>query len=880
MAAQVKSILSHLFRLIFNFFMSLRYSVEVKGLKELSQEIGKNGRGVLFLPNHPTVLVDPTLVSLAIHKRYPVRPVIVDFMYRLPLVSLLMRIIDAIAMPDFGSGSNTLKLEKVHEALQQVIHGLKKGEVFLFFPAGKVKSSSVEQIGGASGVYRIVQEAENYDIVLVRTTGLWGSHFSRAYTSKTPHLGKTLLVGTKVLLKNLLFFTPRRKVTITFEKAPKDFPVHGTKNEINQALEQWYNKIEDTFVHVPYTRFGKEPQWPEEKKVEKHSKPVDALIKEKVFAKLSEISNVPLQRMREEMNLSADLGIDSLSLVEIAAFLEEDFDVHELQGREILTVQDVLRLASQESFPLPSGELPRGLENWLKAIERKRCELAKGESIIEAFLQKADQDPHRAIAADLTAGVLTYRDIKTRMILLKKLFTNLPGEKVGILLPNSSTALICILACQAAGKIPVMLNWTLGSRHINEVIHITKMESAVSSWAFLEHLSNTDLGQLSPLITQLEDFRKKISIFDKIKAKFLSYLLYKTKLKRKDTAVILFTSGSEGTPKGVPLTHDNVLSNIDSLNRSIELKTDDVLFNFLPPFHSYGFTVSTLCGPLLGMRSPYYPNPNEPHQLAKGVEIFKGTILCGAPTFLKRILTVASPKQLKSLRLIVTGAEKAPQELYELARGLKNENRVVEGYGITECSPVLTLNRSEDDTKGVGRPIEGVEMAIIDHETHAPLGPEKTGLVLVRGPNVFPGYITQNISPFLTHQGKIWYQTGDLGFLDEKGRLTLTGRLKRFVKVGGEMISLGGLEEVLSEKYPLKEEGPLFAVSAKEREGDRPRLILFTTLPLSLDEANHVLKSSGVSNLARFALVYKLPQIPLLGTGKVNYKKLEEEYFV
>jgi len=133
-------------------------------------------------------------------------------------------------------------------------------------------------------------------------------------------------------------------------------------------------------------------------------------------------------------------------------------------------------------------------------------------------------------------------------------------------------------------------------------------------------------------------------------------------------------------------------------------------------------------------------------------------------------------------------------------------------------------------------------------------------------------------SPFITHDGKVWYQTGDLGYLDEEGYLTLVGRLKRFIKVGGEMISLASLEDVLSETFPNEEEGPAFAVAAKEGGADRPRLILFTTKPLTLDEANGVLRKGGFSNLARFSLVYQLPDIPILGTGKIDYKKLEGEF--
>ncbi|MGZ3732506.1 MAG: AMP-binding protein, partial [Parachlamydiaceae bacterium] len=205
-------------------------------------------------------------------------------------------------------------------------------------------------------------------------------------------------------------------------------------------------------------------------------------------------------------------------------------------------------------------------------------------------------------------------------------------------------------------------------------------------------------------------------------------------------------------------------------------------------------------------------------------------------------------------------------------------------YGITECSPVLTVNPIIGAHRGVGQPLSCVELAIVHPETFeaVPIGDQ--GLILARGSNVFHGYINPDVaSPFIQHEGKEWYVTGDLGFLDKDGYLTISGRLKRFIKIGGEMISLASIEDALSNKA-LKEnsnnhaEGPLLAVSAKESVGDKVKIVLFSTFPANVDEINDFLRKSGFSNLARISSIIQVKEIPLMGSGKTNYRVLEAEY--
>jgi len=349
-------------------------------------------------------------------------------------------------------------------------------------------------------------------------------------------------------------------------------------------------------------------------------------------------------------------------------------------------------------------------------------------------------------------------------------------------------------------------------------------------------------------------------------------------------AVLLFTSGTESMPKGVPLSHENILSNLRSGLKTVNLNQSDVLYGILPPFHAFGFTISTLLGILSGLRVAFSPDPTDGKKLVKGAEKWGITVLGGAPTFIKGMLGNATNDQLKTLRLCVTGAEKAPPELFQMMNKLGKKDCLLEGYGITECSPILTMNHVGKPLKGVGEPIEGVELLIVHPETNEILPKGAEGHILARGPNVFSGYLNPGITPpFISILGKEWYKTGDIGFLDENNCLTISGRLKRFIKVGAEMVSLAAIEDTLlkiavEKNWKVENEGPNLAISAKEILGEKPKIFLFTRFDVSVEEVNKYLKESGFSNIVKISSVTKLSEIPLMGSGKINYRGLDETY--
>jgi long-chain-fatty-acid--[acyl-carrier-protein] ligase len=249
----------------------------------------------------------------------------------------------------------------------------------------------------------------------------------------------------------------------------------------------------------------------------------------------------------------------------------------------------------------------------------------------------------------------------------------------------------------------------------------------------------------------------------------------------------------------VPLTDRNILTNIRDTLDVVSISDRDVMIGMLPPFHSFGIVVTTVLPVCSGLRTIYHPNPTEAAMLARLVEIYKVSLLVGTPTFLNGIVRVAEQGQLDSLRLAVTGAEKCPQAVYEALRQRCPQLVVLEGYGITECSPIVSANTAEAPVAySVGKLLPNVEGAIVELETEGRVPPGQTGMLLVRGPSIFPGYLNYDgQSPFVTFEGKLWYRTGDLVSQTADGVLFFRGRLKRFVKIGGEMVSLPAIEAAL-----------------------------------------------------------------------------------
>jgi long-chain-fatty-acid--[acyl-carrier-protein] ligase len=339
--------------------------------------------------------------------------------------------------------------------------------------------------------------------------------------------------------------------------------------------------------------------------------------------------------------------------------------------------------------------------------------------------------------------------------------------------------------------------------------------------------------------------------------------------------MVLFTSGSEKAPKAVPLTHANLLACQRGVVEVMDVALEDVVLSFLPAFHSFGLSITTLLPLLGGVRVDHHPDPTDAANLAHKIKAYGVTLLVGTPTFVNYILERAAPGSLDSLRLVVVGAERCPATLVERCRREAPSATVVEGYGITECAPVVSVNAPSAQRPGlIGKPLPGVALRVVDLESESVLPEGRMGMLQVSGPTVFPGYLNHDgPAPFVEEDGTRWYVTGDLGERDADGYPWFRGRLKRFLKAGGEMISLPALEEPFARLYAPTRDGPRVAVEGVEHEQGR-RVVLFTTEALDLRDANALLLREGFRGVMRLDEVRRVDRIPILGTGKTDYKQL------
>ena len=883
-----------LFFLIYWFLRILvwfRYRIKIEGFDEIERKNPESG--FLFLPNHPAE-IDPVFLMMVLWRNYRTRPLVIQYFFEMPMIYPFMKLVQALAMPNMNGSSNKWKLHQVEKLFAYIVCGLKKGEHFVVYPAGRLKLEGEEVVGGASMAHSLVKEFPDVNIVLVRTTGLWGSAFSRALTGKVPPFGKKLSEGFLHVLKNGIFFTPRREITIEFEMASQDLPIKGGRLEFNQYLEKWFNKKRDPLKLVSYT-FWKETlpkvNVTKEGKLVHVKRRVPKKVSVDVIEMLMALSHRQEKGIHDDDDLWTDLGLDSLDLAKVHTFLDDNYDVVDLAPDELMSVEDVLQAAVGRKKLTDIPEKEKKKIKWPEEPPRLSIEMPEGETIHEVFLRSCDRMGKRTACSDGLMGVcLSYRRLKTAALALSLEVKKLPGKYVGVMLPSSVAAYICILAVLFAKKVPVMLNWTVGKRSLDHAAEITNLSCVLSARRFLERIENIDLGSIEDKLLLLEDFRKRLTLKEKLKAYILSLrkassvmrALKLEEITKEDQAVLLFTSGTEALPKGVPLSHHNLLSNQRGAIKYLDAKKSDILLAVLPPFHSFGFSVTGLLPLLVGLKVCYAADPTDGRQMAADVEHWKVTILCCAPSFLQGMFHVAKAKQLKTVRFVISGAEKAPQELFDFVGSLPRKPSLLEGYGITECSPIVTISRFFSPPRGVGKPIENVELCVIDTETEEVLPPETDGEICIAGPNVFAGYVGTDKNPFIEIQGKRWYRSGDRGHIDSEGYLILTGRLKRFVKMGAEMVGLGGIEEEIykiayeNEWIPSSSDKPQIAVHAQEKEGEKPRILVYTTGDLDRDKLNSALRDKGMGRLVKISEVKKIKEIPLSGTGKVQYRKLED----
>jgi len=477
--------------------------------------------------------------------------------------------------------------------------------------------------------------------------------------------------------------------------------------------------------------------------------------------------------------------------------------------------------------------------------------------------------------------------------LSRHLRTRFPDERIAIVLPASKGAVIANLAVTLAGKVPVDLNFTSGRAAIESSCERANLHVVISASAFMSRLKDfpwpknvVKLEELMPRMKRQILLWWMLSIL--LPARLLVRLLQIPKEGGHREAVLLFTSGSSGEPKGVVLSHRNILGNVSQFTALLDAKKDDAILASLPFFHSFGSTV-TLWYPLVeGVRIATYPNPLEVAKNAALIEQHKLTLLLATPTFLRGYLRKAEPHQLRNLRLVITGAEKLP---LDLAKSFEERfgQRVFEGYGLTETSPVVSVNLPEpkpakpgDQVQlssrlgSVGKMAPGIAAEIREPEADRKLSLHDTGMLWLRGPNIFEGYLRDpKRTADVLRDG--WFKTGDIGRFDEDGFLYIEGRLSRFSKIGGEMVPHEAIEQKIIAALGLDGQSErMIAIIGVTDEAKGEALVLLSAVDVDLAQLRTKLQEAGVPNLWIPRRVCRIDSIPVLASGKLDLGKCKE----
>mgnify|MGYP002320457623 FL=1 len=480
---------------------------------------------------------------------------------------------------------------------------------------------------------------------------------------------------------------------------------------------------------------------------------------------------------------------------------------------------------------------------------------------------------------DITRIPNSYKDIIIKSFVLGKYFQKqtMPGEPVALLLPNSIAALCSFFGLTAYERVPVMLNFSVGAQNMVSMCKTAMVKKVITSLKFVKTAKLESAVEVMKAngveVVYLESLAKKISLLNKIGA----YVRYKLKrVPHKDggskKAAILFTSGSEGAPKAVVLSHANILSNIKQMSSIETINITDTVFNALPMFHSFGLTVGTLFPVLEGSKLFLYPSPLHYRVVAEIVYEIGATIMFGTDTFFRGYGKIAHPFDFHNVRFMFGGAEAIKPD----TRNMWMERlgiRVMEAYGSTECSPVVCANNRIFNRFGsIGKLLPAIEHRIVPVD-----GIEKGGELVVKGPNVMLGYIMPDKPGVLAPLEDGWYHTGDVVEIDEIGFVYIKDRIKRFAKIGGEMVSLNAVQEMVCKAYEWMGAEFQYGVVAIPHESKGEQIVLVTNNKQVTQEVIHdYIKNNGLSELYLPRLILFKEQLPVFATGKMDNVSLKK----
>ena len=504
-----------------------------------------------------------------------------------------------------------------------------------------------------------------------------------------------------------------------------------------------------------------------------------------------------------------------------------------------------------------------------RAFDARLGERAVFDALLDA---RAQFGGDKVILEDQDRTPLTYTDlVRAAFVLGRRIgkFTA-PKERVGVLLPSSVGGVVTFFGLHAFDRVPVMLNFSAGLSNVRSACKTSGVKTVLTSRRFVDQAKLEDMikGLSADVsVVWLDDIRASINLKDKLFGLLAGLMpnLFKTKVAFEDPGVILFTSGSFGTPRGVVITNKNLVSNAVQADVLFGLDRSWVLFNPLPTFHCFGLTAGVILPVITGVRSFQYPSPLHTKQIPDLIRESKASVLLATDTFAGQYARAAAPEDFQSLQFLVCGAEKVREETHTLYREKFGGIPVLEGYGATEASPVLAVNPREENRHGtVGKMLPGIETRI-EPVDGIPVG----GRLHIRGPNIMSGYLTEaGLEPPVDG----WHDTGDIVDISEDGYITILGRAKRFAKIGGEMVSLTAVEKVVEEVWPERRHA-VVAIS-DDRKGER--LVLITDhAEAEVAPIAAWARANGAPELVVPKKILRVSEVPVLGSGKTDYVTLQ-----
>jgi len=524
----------------------------------------------------------------------------------------------------------------------------------------------------------------------------------------------------------------------------------------------------------------------------------------------------------------------------------------------------------------------------LQAVANAKAEHGLQCSLPRSLFTSARKRLFARSLSDSTGKKLSNVQVLSATILLdREIRAHCPTEQhIGVLLPASVGGALVNTAIALSGKISVNLNFTASPCAITSAARQCSLRTIYTSRAFMEKVAIPPFSGCTYRF--LEDILPQISTLQRIGALLCALFMPLPYIVRRSTcgnsaATILFSSGSTAEPKGVVLSHRNILANCSSVQKALAVNSRDGICSALPLFHSFGYTATVWFPLISGFRATYHPNPMEAAAIAKSIQRDASTILLATPTFLAGYYRKARPEQLRSLRLVVVGAEKLKEKL---ARAFAEKFGIValEGYGATELSPVASFNIPDTSVKGqltrgnkpgtIGRILPGMCARVVDPDTHEALGCSQSGLLLVKGANVMQGYLGK---PQQSRKAVIdgWYVTGDIAAIDSDGFITLTDRLSRFSKIGGEMISHGTIDEVFASALATEQLCAVTSAASDEQRGEK-LVVVYDENLVSKKTLQKILQNSSLPNLYKPREFVAVNQIPFLGSGKLDLQEIKK----